>query len=91
MLVVDLPRDPNALEDGAILLGQEFDIVVRQAEEDKTETAVPALVKGRLDDTVNGRLVEPAGEHLHRITDVDDLQNGQVRMNSLAWAWNVEQ
>ena len=77
ILVPALPRDPDALEDGALHERHEAHVVIRVPEEEQPKARVATLVRGRLEDAGDGRFVVPAREHLHRVARVDDLRIGQ--------------
>lgn len=77
-LVRALARDADALQEGALFERHELDVVVRVAEVEEPEAGVAPLVRGRLEDAVDGRLVDAAGEHLQRVAGVDDLERSQV-------------
>lgn len=72
--VLALPRDPDALQDGALRERDKLHGVVGEREVVRAEAREPALVCGRLDDAVDRALVEPAGEHLDRVAHVHDLR-----------------
>ncbi len=74
ILVSTFPFDPDALQDRALRKWHELDSVVRKAEVEHPETRAAALVRGRLHDAVDGRFVEPAGEHLHGVAYIDNLR-----------------
>ena len=49
-------------------------VIVGHREVENPKTLKVALVGRRLDDAVDGRLVVASGQHLHRVADVDDLE-----------------
>ena len=49
-------------------------VVVGHREVEDPETLKVALVRRRLDHAVDGRLVIASSEHLHRVADVDNLE-----------------
>ena len=82
VLVLAPALHPHALQHGALRERDEAHGVVGHPEVECAEPSVAALVHRGLHDAVDRALVEPAGEHLHGIPDVDDLYDPIVSANS---------
>ena len=63
----------NTLKNRALRERHQGDTVVRHREVERPETLIPPLVRWRLHDAVDRAFVEPARQHLERVSDVDDL------------------
>ena len=68
------PRYADSLKNRAVCARHQPRIGDGVREVEQPEAGVAALVRRRLDDAVDGRLVEAAREHLHRVARIDDLQ-----------------
>ena len=67
-------RYANPLQDGAIRVRHEPHVTVRVCEVEQAKARITSLVWRWPDNAMDCSLVEAPGEHLHRVSRVDDLQ-----------------
>ena len=72
------PLDSDALEDGALHRRDQAHVIVSVSEVEQRQAHIATLVRGRLEDAVDGRLVVSPREHLHRVADIHNLRQGST-------------
>ena len=72
VLVLEPPHDPHPLQHRALDEWLQHDVIIGHRKVERPHARVPALVRRRLHDTVDRRLVEAPREELHAVASVHD-------------------
>ena len=72
VLVLEPPHDPHPLQHRTLDERLQHDVVICHREVERPPARVPALVRRRLHDAVDRRLVEAPREELHAVAGVHD-------------------